>query len=262
MARRAFRETRSGSTQLAWYKHRPFTQATRSGWLGLPSWTGSRQGHRPRQCRKTVAYWLLEQPLCTDAKLREAMSWSRHCHRSDGSSDVNKPSGWGGFQFSPARVMMSGVYWFWSRRDRWASTIGNPTVQVPASADPLGRNHPRRAPAPMRTPSLPTGWSLISPSGFCPFSSLTRLRRIFPGGFRLRVNRRMVAACLFSPTHNHRRLYQLWCTLVPQYLRPTFPQEARRMPHWRHWCVLNTRPSPVWDSVWRRSGKNLTAELQ
>jgi len=36
--------------------------------------------------------------------------------------------------------------------------------------------------------------------GLCPFSSLTRLRRIFPGGFRLRVMRRHAAACLF-PTH-------------------------------------------------------------
>jgi len=122
-----------------------------------------------------------------------------------------------------AHVMMPDVYWLWSRHDRWASYIGNPTAQVPASADPHRRNHSRRASAPMRTPSHPTGWSLLSLSGFYPFSSLMRLRRIFPGRLSPACQSQDGRCLSFSHSRN-RRLYQrlsLVCPALPPSGLPT-----------------------------------------
>ncbi len=53
--------------------------------------------------------------------------------------------------------------------------------------------------------------------------------------------------CISHPTHFIGGLVHVRITFVLQYLRPGFQQGARRTPHSRLWCLLNTMPLPSRD---------------
>jgi len=80
-------------------------------------------------------------------------------------------------------------------------------------------------------------------SGFSPF-----LVPDAPNGASSSAAFACVLPVFFPPTFTGGFL-DVACLFFPQFLRPAFLQEARRMPHWRRWGVLNARPLLEWDSV-------------
>lgn len=49
------------------------------------------------------------------------------------------------------------------------------------------------------------------------------------------------------PTHFIGGLIDAYSLFIPHDLRPAFQQEARRTPHSRLWCLVNTMPLPSRD---------------
>jgi len=170
-------------------------------------------GQPTRPQAASVEVWEAGAVVLCGAELRNATIGGRHCRRSDDPRNVKQQSGWRDFLFRVAHVMMPGVYWFWSRRDRWALYIGNPTAQVPASAGLYRWNHPRRAPAPMRTPSRPTGWSLLL-SRALPLLVLDAPTAHIPRRLSSACHAQARGCLSFSHAPN-RRIYRRLCTLVP-----------------------------------------------
>lgn len=175
----------------------PCTQAACAGvaWLPCRLCTGSRQGRRPRQCRR--------QGICTRLPQRpyplhgsDATRWAVTAHRSDGPADASNNTGESLILLRAAYMMMPALHWLGSCQDRWASYIGTPTAQVSASAGPLGWNRPRYAQA--RAAYQPHPWA--EPSSSARSNLFPRPRRTVPRGYRLCAMHRTAAAFLIPLT--------------------------------------------------------------
>lgn len=213
----------------------------RSGMGTMPPLRRQPTRRTPRQCRRQRHIHICRSSLCPSRGTGKP-KWAVTASRSDGPAQASNNAGERLILLCAADVMMAAYTDREVAKTDGLCTSATPTAQVPAGAGPTGWNHPRYAQAPIAYRPYP--WAEPSSSA-CPHP-LSAAWRIGPFGHHL-CAMHGVPAVFSHPSHFTGGLIHTDSLFISHDLRPAFQQEARRMPHSRLWCLLNTMPLPSRD---------------